>query len=89
VYIALRKFPYWRKRCSVIGFIILLGGLVGASFANTIPQLIATQGVMYAIRGSIHYYPVFLYLDEWFVARKAWRTALFGLAVALLALPFL
>jgi hypothetical protein len=70
VYTILRKFSHWRKRCSVIGFIILLGSLVGASFANTIPQLVATQGIMYAVGGSLHYYPVFLYLDEWFVARK-------------------
>ena len=70
VYITLRKFPQWRKRCSVIGFIILLSSLISASFADTIPQLLATQGVAYAIGGSLHYFPVFIYLDEWFVARK-------------------
>ena len=70
VYTVLRAFPKWRKPFSIIGFVILLGALIGASFANTVPQLLATQGAMYAVGGSIHYFPVFHYLDEWFVARK-------------------
>ena len=70
VYVVLRRFPHHRKHSAVLGFPILLASLIGASFANTIPQLFLTQGVLYSIGGSIHYYPVFLYLDEWFVARK-------------------
>lgn len=70
VYSVLRKFPHHRKACSVVGFLILLAGLVGASFARTVPQLLATQGVLYAIGGSIHYFPAFLYLDEWFIQRR-------------------
>lgn len=65
-----RRLPNWRKPLSILGFLILTTALIGASFANTIPQLLATQGVMYGIGGCIHYYPVFLYLDEWWIARK-------------------
>lgn len=70
IYALLRKYPKYRKACSVIGFIILLAGLIGASFATSVTQLLATQGVLYAVGGSIHYFPAFLYLDEWFVQRR-------------------
>jgi hypothetical protein len=30
----------------------------------------ATQGVLYAIGGSIAYAPCVIYMDEWFVKRK-------------------
>lgn len=70
VYGVLRRYPGHRKSCSVVGFVILLAGLIGASFAKTVPQLLATQGVLYAVGGSIHYFPAFLYLDEWFIQKR-------------------
>jgi hypothetical protein len=33
-------------------------------------QLIANQGVIYAIGGSIVYFPALLFVDEWFIQRK-------------------
>jgi MFS family permease len=89
VYGMLRKYPQYRKACSVIGFAILLCGLIGASFAQTIPQLLATQGVLYAIGGSLHYFPAFLYLDEWFVQRRglAYGTVWAGGGAAGVAIP--
>ncbi|KAK1756112.1 major facilitator superfamily domain-containing protein [Echria macrotheca] len=41
-----------------------------SSLCTTVPQLIATQGVLYAIGGSITYSPCIVYLDEWFARRK-------------------
>jgi nitrate/nitrite transporter NarK len=79
VYCALRKFPRYRKPCTVVGFVISMASLIGASFANTVPGLLATQGVLYAVGGSIHYFPAFLYLDEWFVRR---RGLAFGIFIA-------
>ncbi|KAJ4294916.1 hypothetical protein N0V88_005155 [Collariella sp. IMI 366227] len=70
VYCTLRKFPSLRKACTIGGFIIAMISLLGASFANTVPQLLATQGVLYALGGSLHYFPAYLYLDEWFVRRR-------------------
>lgn len=70
VYFVLRKFPRHRKTCSIVGFVIELSGLIGASFATTVPQLLGTQGILYAVGGSLHYFPAFLYLDEWFIQRK-------------------
>lgn len=89
VYAVLRKYPHYRKTCSVVGFIILLAGLIGASFAQSVPQLLATQGVLYAIGGSIHYFPAFLYLDEWFIQRRglAYGTVWAGGAASGVAIP--
>ena len=78
-YGALRSYPYHRKACMVTGLVISVLSLIGASFANTTSQLIATQGVLYALGGLINYFPAFLYLDEWFVDRKGFA---FGVAIA-------
>ena len=89
VYFLLRKFPQHRKTCSIVGFVIELSGLIGASFATTVPQLLGTQGILYAIGGSLHYFPAFLYLDEWFVQRKgiAYGVVWAGTGVGGVAIP--
>ncbi|KAE8383715.1 major facilitator superfamily domain-containing protein [Aspergillus bertholletiae] len=90
VYDILRRFPDHRKIFSVAGYIILLASVVGASFANTAGQLLATQGITYAIGGSFHYFPAFLYLDEWFVERKGLAYGIFiaGAGASGVAIPF-
>lgn len=52
------------------GLGLCASGLFVASFVNTVRQLIATQGVMYALGGSLLYSPAIIWLDEWFVQRK-------------------
>ncbi|PNS14156.1 hypothetical protein CAC42_6669 [Sphaceloma murrayae] len=89
VYTILRAYPWLRKPSCILGFVVLEVGLVSASFADTLPQLLATQGILYAIGGSMHYFPAFLYLDEWFFARKglAYGTVWAGAGCAGVALP--
>ncbi|KAL2129627.1 hypothetical protein VTI74DRAFT_7508 [Chaetomium olivicolor] len=89
VYCALRKFPSYRKTCTITGFIIAMASLLGASFANTVPQLLATQGVLYALGGSLHYFPAYLYLDEWFVRRRGLAYGVFiaGAGAAGIVIP--
>ena len=89
VYCALRKFPSYRKLCTITGFIIAMASLIGASFANSVPGLLATQGVLYAIGGSLHYFPAYLYLDEWFVRRRGLAYGVFiaGAGAAGVAIP--
>ena len=77
VYTILRRFPRHRKAISVGGFVVVIASLIAASFANTVPQLLATQGVMYALGGSLHYFPSFLFLDEWFNKRKGFAYGVF------------
>ncbi|KAK5051019.1 hypothetical protein LTR84_003578 [Exophiala bonariae] len=67
----LRQWPNRRKRCMVFGGILTCAALMGASFAKDVTDLIATQGVLLALGGSMLYYPTFLFLDEWFVRKKA------------------
>ncbi len=55
---------------SIAGLALTVASLLGASFANTVPQLIGTQGVLYAIGGVLFYSPVIVYMDEWFITRK-------------------
>ncbi|KAF2223479.1 major facilitator superfamily domain-containing protein [Elsinoe ampelina] len=89
VYGVLRRWPRLRKPACVAGFVVLEAGLVAASFAQTIPGLLGTQGVLFAVGGCVHYFPAFLYLDEWFFARKglAYGVVWAGTGVAGVALP--
>lgn len=44
--------------------------LVLASFANTVWQLVLTQGVMFGTGGCLLLYTTVYFLDGWFVKRK-------------------
>ena len=66
----LQRFPLHRRFCAVAGLVIMTTSLVASSFANNVLQLILTQGILYAIGGSMLYTPTLIFLDEWFVARK-------------------
>lgn len=70
VFTFLESFPKYRTIASIIGLGLCVVALLGASFANTVAELIATQGVIYAIGGALLYSPAILYLDQWFVRRK-------------------
>ncbi|KAI9811718.1 MAG: hypothetical protein M1827_005263 [Pycnora praestabilis] len=70
VFAALQYWPRMRRLSSIIGLAITTMALVASSFAQTVWQLILTQGVLYAVGGSLLYSPAIYYLDEWFVQRK-------------------
>ena len=63
-------FPHRVRLLSSLGLFFMILGIVCASFANTIWQLILTQGVLYGAGGSMLYLPAIVYLDEWFIRRK-------------------
>jgi hypothetical protein len=67
---AYKKWPGLASTSKWAGLPLMAAGLVGASFANTGTHLIATQGVVYGIGGSILYCPLLLLIDEWFIKRK-------------------
>ncbi|PQE26869.1 MFS monocarboxylate transporter protein [Rutstroemia sp. NJR-2017a BVV2] len=66
----LERFPNIRRLSSIIGLALVSIALIGASFASHTWHLIVTQGVLYAIGGSLLYSPTMFYLDEWFIKRK-------------------
>lgn len=76
-FLAFQRHPRWRRWSCLASLPMFAASLIGASFANTVPQLIATQGVLYALAGNALVTPTLTYLDEWFVRRK-------GLAIGIM-----
>ncbi|CAD0114522.1 unnamed protein product [Aureobasidium uvarum] len=66
----LAYWPHLRKRATYAGLACMTISLVASSFANAVWQLLLTQGVLYAVGGSLLYSPTVTYVDEWFVRRK-------------------
>ena len=63
----------WPNRCrisSFLGLVIACVGIVSSSFATRVWHLLLTQGILYAVGACMLYYPVLLFIDEWFVQRK-------------------
>jgi hypothetical protein len=73
----LQRWPYLKRWSIWAALPVVAGSLIGASFANTVTDLIGTQGVLFAIGGNLLVTPTITYLDEWFVRRK-------GLAVGIM-----
>jgi hypothetical protein len=67
---AYKKWPRLPNTSKWAGLPLMAAGLIAASFANSVNHLILTQGVIYAIGGSIIYNPTCLLMDEWFIQRK-------------------
>lgn len=65
-----RVFAKWARYIPIAGLLIMCVALVASSYATTVGGLIATQGVMYAVGGSVAYSPCMLFINEWFVARR-------------------
>ena len=65
-----RLYPKQALYAPPVGLAIMSVALVASSFSQQTWHLIATQGVLFAIGGSICYCPCILYMDEWFVRRK-------------------
>lgn len=66
----LAYWPHLRKHATYAGLLCMTVSLIASSFANAVWQLLLTQGVLYAIGGSLLYSPTVTYVDEWFVRRK-------------------
>lgn len=92
---ALRLFPRQGRWMTLVGIFVMCIALAASSFSTKVPHLIATQGVLYALGGSVAYCPCILYIDEWFVRRKGlaygimWSATGFGGVCIPLLLEFL
>ena len=73
---AIIVFPLcsWKPRQArffpIYGLIPIVLGIVASSFATKVSHLILTQGVIYGFGGLFLYYPIYVFIDEWFVRRK-------------------
>jgi MFS family permease len=63
-------YPNSRRRCILIGLSTMCLSLGLSSLSQTVPHLIASQGVIYAIGGALCCSLVIAFMDEWFVKRK-------------------
>jgi MFS family permease len=65
-----RRFPKPARHSTILGLLIMCLALALSSFSTTVTHLITTQGIFYAIGGSIAYASCIIYLEEWFSARR-------------------
>ncbi|KAG4293652.1 hypothetical protein FPRO06_00237 [Fusarium proliferatum] len=86
-----RLYPRQSRWSPMIGLFIMCIALALSSFSQNTTHLILTQGVLYAIGGSISYCPCILYMDEWFAKRKGFAFGIMwsGTGLAGFALPLL
>lgn len=63
-------WPITQRPALAAGLITMCLALSMSSFSTTVGHLILTQGVLYAIGGSLVYCPTVIYVDQWFVKRK-------------------
>lgn len=85
------KFPKYRRQMIWAGWPLCVFSLLAGSFAQTMPALIATQGVMYSIGELILYLPLMSIINEWFIERRglAYGIVTCSTGITGIALPFL
>ncbi|TEA22331.1 MFS transporter asaE [Colletotrichum sidae] len=86
-----RRFNAWQRHMVVAGWAVCVASLVGASFSDSVPGLIATQGALYGFGFLVLYFPVLRMINEWFVRRRgfAYGVLYAGGGVSGVGLPFL
>ncbi|KAK7421467.1 hypothetical protein QQX98_002166 [Neonectria punicea] len=86
-----RLYPRQTRWSPIVGLFVMCVALAASSFSQNTTHLIVTQGVVYAVGGSISYCPCILYMDEWFVKRKGFAYGIMwsGTGLAGFILPLL
>lgn len=87
----LARWPSLRRHFAPLGLLLLSGGFLASSFASSVQQLIASQGIVCAVGSGLLFAPATLCLDEWFVRRKglAYGTMWAAKSGTGVALPFI
>ena len=86
----LTRWPRLRRWFGPIGLMLTAIGFLLSSFATSVWQLIATQGIICALGCGLLFTPTTLYLDEWFMQRKglAYGVMWAGKSAAGVGVPF-
>ncbi|KAH7320831.1 major facilitator superfamily domain-containing protein [Stachybotrys elegans] len=66
----MRMYPRVSRWAPVTGLLIMCVALGLSSLSQTVTHLVLSQGILFAVGGSICYCPCIQYMDEWFVKRK-------------------
>ncbi|KFY72282.1 hypothetical protein V499_07568 [Pseudogymnoascus sp. VKM F-103] len=87
---AYKTWPNLADRSKWVGLPLMATALIAASFANSVNHLLLTQGVMFALGGSVVYYPALAFVDGWFIERKGLAFGIMwgGSGAAGLCIPF-
>lgn len=88
-FMLLKFFPKFRAWATPTGLVIVCLALGLGSFSNNVTHLILTQGIIYAIGGSIAWTPILFYIEEWWVRRRglAFGVTMAGLGMSGAILP--
>lgn len=70
IFAIIQRYPRSRQWLSAVGLFIICLAMGLSSLSTKVWHLMLTQGVIYAIGGSMAYSPIIGYVDEWFVKRK-------------------
>ncbi|CAI7654923.1 unnamed protein product [Penicillium glandicola] len=70
VFAAYRQWPKYQRFGCGLGVLLMCAALGLSSLATNTNHLILTQGIFYALGGSIAYAPCILLMEEWFDRRK-------------------
>jgi MFS family permease len=81
---------HYRQYMIWIGWPVCVLSLLAASFCNSIPSLIATQGLMYSIGFCILYFPLCSIANEWWIERRGFAYGLMYCSTGItgIAIPF-
>ncbi|KAL1658808.1 major facilitator superfamily domain-containing protein [Schizophyllum commune] len=66
----LYRYPRAARPIVWTGTAICFVSLFASSYARTVVQLVALQGVLYSIGGTMVYVPTIFYMSQWFVERR-------------------
>jgi Arabinose efflux permease len=70
VFAAYRQWPKYQRFGCGLGVLLMCAALGLSSLATNTNHLVVTQGIFYALGGSIAYAPCILLMEEWFDRRK-------------------
>ena len=65
-----KRYRKYQPHMIWAGWVICTVSLVGASFAQSVPALIVSQGLFYGIGVLVLFYPALSMINEWFVERR-------------------
>jgi MFS family permease len=79
IFAVLKYFPRSRIWATPAGLVVMCLALGLGSLSDTVPHLIITQGVLYAIGGGFAWTPILFLIEEWWVRRRGFA---FGVMLA-------
>ena len=65
-----RRWSNYRTQMILVGWPLCIIALISGSFADRLPTLVLTQGVMYGLGFVMFYYPILTMVDEFWVRRR-------------------